>query len=57
MRIPHFVLLLLLKQALWSQQEELPVKDTIPSIQEVDLKIKDTLKKIIQLLAITLTKV
>ncbi len=45
MRIPHFVLLLLLKQALWSQQEELPVKDTIPSIQEVDLKIKDTLKK------------
>lgn len=44
MRIPHFVLLLLLKQALWSQQEELPVKDTIPSIQEVDLKIKDTLK-------------
>lgn len=44
MRIPLFVLLLLLKQALWSQQEELPVKDTIPSIQEVDLKIKDTLK-------------
>ena len=44
MRIPHFVLLLLLKQSLWSQQEELPVKDTIPSIQEVDLKIKDTLK-------------
>lgn len=44
MRIPLFVLLLLLKQALWSQQEELPVKDTIPSIQELDLKIKDTLK-------------
>lgn len=44
MRIPLFVLLLLLKQALWSQQEELPVKDTIPPIQEVDLKIKDTLK-------------
>ena len=44
MRIPLFVLLLLLKQALWSQQEELPVKETIPSIQEVDLKIKDTLK-------------
>lgn len=44
MRIPLFVLLLLLKQALWSQQEELPVKDTIPSIQEIDLKIKDTLK-------------
>ena len=44
MRIPLFVLLLLLKQALWSQQEELPVKDSIPPIQEVDLKIKDTLK-------------
>ncbi|MDC1012736.1 hypothetical protein OAQ04_05805, partial [Flavobacteriaceae bacterium] len=44
MRIPLFVLLLLLKQALWSQQEELPVKDTIPTIQELDLKIKDTLK-------------
>jgi len=44
MRIPLFVLLLLVKQMLWSQQEELPVKDTIPSIQEVDLKIKDTLK-------------
>ena len=43
MRIPLFVLLLLLKQALWSQQEELPVKDSIPPIQEVDLKLKDTL--------------
>ena len=44
MRIPLFVLLLLLKQALWSQQEELPVKDSIPPVQEVDLKIIDTLK-------------
>ena len=45
MRIPLFVLLLLLKQALWSQQEELPVKDTIPTSSRTrDLKIKDTLQ-------------
>jgi len=45
MRIPLFVLLLLVKQMLWSQQEELPVMDTIPSVQEVGIKLSDTIQK------------
>ena len=30
---------------LWSQQEELPVMDTIPSVQEVGIKLSDTIQK------------
>ncbi|MDC0872890.1 hypothetical protein OAP80_05755 [Flavobacteriaceae bacterium] len=45
MRIPLFVLLLIVKQMLWSQQEELPVMDTIPSVQEVGIKLSDTIQK------------
>ncbi|MDA9588708.1 putative porin, partial [Flavobacteriaceae bacterium] len=45
MRIPLFVLLLLVKQMLWSQQEELPVMDTIPSVQKVGIKLSDTIQK------------
>ena len=30
---------------LWSQQEELPVMDTIPSVQKVGIKLSDTIQK------------
>jgi len=43
MRLPFFILLFCLEQMLWSQQERIDLTDSIPSSQELEQVVKDTL--------------